>query len=901
MWLSTTRAGLPEQLGAVLELDGSGVAVGAGACLSVLTHDVWDRTDGIVADELHLDEVEPLGRILAGLRPATDVDAATAGGAGQVALSDVLDEPTLLRDPSRVRDRWATRPARCDGLGAPVGRAQGATAHVDLRLDGPHTLIAGTTGSGKSELLRTLLASLALHHPPDRVSLLLVDYKGGAAFRQLAALPHAVGLITDLGDGLARRALTSLRAEVRRRERLLARHDVGDLEGLGELAASDPRVEATPALVVVVDEFATLLRELPEFVDGLVDVAQRGRSLGIHLVLATQRPAGVITDAIRANTALRIALRVTDADDSRDVVDVADAAALPRDRPGVAVVRTGPASTTTVQTAYSGAPAAERPRVAITPLEAPTHPSLAPTRSGPEQTELDLAVGTIGEAFTLSGAPLPRRPWVEPLPDAVGLGDLARAESPGCLTLGLVDLPEEQRRSLLRVELTCVGGILICGASGSGRSETLRTIAAAAASHPDESIHVYAIDASGSLGAMAGVGDVVDATDAERVLRLLRDVVQRIRSVHGPTSSRRVLLVDGYAAFAEVHERIDRGEALELLTIAAREGRAQGVHVVVTAQRRSELPQALAGALGAHLHLRAATEDDAVLAGLPPSAADPHRPPGRVLLDGREAQVARAGAAVVGGGDVDRLHRPLAPPVGRLPRLLDLDRVGLDRVAPDAATPAGGTRSATAPWLQPLGVESDRLEPVAVELTHHHALIAGPPRCGRSTTVVTLTRGGDAALLAPRRGPGDEVGWSACAIAAELTPASIDAIVDRAVSVAASGTPSIVAIDDLSELLDSHLGPTVSSALARVLDAAHRSPVRLVVAGEIDALLRCYDDGLTRLRSGRTGVLLGCDPDLHATLLHAEVRSCDELGRAPGRGWLVSPDSARAVQVALVR
>ena len=554
-----------------------------------------------------------------------------------------------------------------------------------------------------------------------------------------------------------------------------------------------------------------------------------------------------------------------------------------------------------MQTAYSGAPATERPRVAITPLEAPNHPAHAPTRSGPEQTELDLAVGTIGEAFTLSGAPLPRRPWVEPLPDAVGLGELARAESPGCLTLGLVDLPEEQRRSLLQVELTRVGGILICGASGSGRSETLRTVAAAAASHPDESIHVYAIDAGGSLGAMAGVGDVVDAADAERVLRLLRDVVRRIRSVDGPASTRRVLLVDGYAAFAELHERIDRGEALELLTIAAREGRAQGVHVVVTAQRRTELPQALAGALGAHLHLRAATEDDAVLAGLPPSAADPHRPPGRVLLDGREAQVARAGAAVVGGGDVDRLHRPLAPAVGRLPRLLDLDRVGLDRVAPDAATPAGGTRSATAPWHQPLGVESDRLEPVAVELTHHHALVAGPPRCGRSTTVVTLTRGGDAALLAPRRGPGDEVGWSACAIAAELTPASIDAIVDRAVSVAASGTPSIVAIDDLPELLDSHLGPIVSSALARVLDAAHRSPVRLVVAGEIDALLRCYDDGLTRLRSGRTGVLLGCDPDLHATLLHTEVRRCDELERAPGRGWLVSPGSACAVQVALVR
>ena len=176
---------------------------------------------------------------------------------------------------------------------------------------------------------------------------MLVDYKGGAAFDACARLPHVAGVVTDLDERLAERALRSLHAELRRREQLLRAAGATDLTAYRAQAGSAP----IPRLVIVVDELATLAQDLPEFVPSLVGVAQRGRSLGVHLVLATQRPSGAISDDIRANTNLRIALRVQDAAESVDIVGVPDAAALPRHRPGRAVLRFGPGECVVAQVA----------------------------------------------------------------------------------------------------------------------------------------------------------------------------------------------------------------------------------------------------------------------------------------------------------------------------------------------------------------------------------------------------------------------------------------------------------------------------------------------------------------------------------------------------------------------
>ena len=215
-------------------------------------------------------------------------------------------------------------------LRALVGSKGVEPLHLDLKNEGPHALVGGTTGAGKSEFLQSWVMGMAAAYSPDRVSFLFVDYKGGAAFADCVRLPHTVGLVTDLSPHLVRRALTSLRAELHYRERLLNRKKAKDLLALQREA--DP--EAPPYLVIVVDEFAALATEVPEFVDGVVDVAARGRSLGLHLILATQRPAGVIKESLRANTNLRVALRMADEDDATDILGVPAAAYFDPSIPG---------------------------------------------------------------------------------------------------------------------------------------------------------------------------------------------------------------------------------------------------------------------------------------------------------------------------------------------------------------------------------------------------------------------------------------------------------------------------------------------------------------------------------------------------------------------------------------
>ncbi|WP_345713904.1 FtsK/SpoIIIE domain-containing protein, partial [Kineococcus glutinatus] len=253
-----------------------------------------------------------VGRALAPVRDVGD-DGGDTGLPATSRLLDVLDLEPPTADG--VAARWL---AGGRSTSAVVGESLDGPFAVDLRTDGPHGLVAGTTGSGKSEFLQTVVAALAVANRPDEMTFVLVDYKGGAAFKDCVDLPHTVGMVTDLDPHLVRRALESLRAELRRREHLLADAGAKDLEDLQEGVDTGrlPGAARLPRLVIVIDEFASLVRELPEFVTGLVDVAQRGRSLGIHLLLATQRPGGVVSPEIRANTPLRIALRVTDATES---------------------------------------------------------------------------------------------------------------------------------------------------------------------------------------------------------------------------------------------------------------------------------------------------------------------------------------------------------------------------------------------------------------------------------------------------------------------------------------------------------------------------------------------------------------------------------------------------------
>lgn len=353
LWIGTDRRSLPAACRTFVDLTASGRAEVGQVRLGTTTTEV--EVEGLSAPDF-----ARFARRLAMFADAGEVEADSSDVPRTISMLQLLGKDLAI-DPTVVIDRWQQNGSLLSAetvstsrstpkLRAIVGQAASGAMHIDLRAQGPHALVGGTTGSGKSEFLQAWVLGMAAEYSPQRVTFLFVDYKGGAAFADCTRLPHAVGLVTDLSPHLVRRALVSLRAELHHRETLFTRKKAKDLIELEK--RRDP--EAPPALVIVIDEFAALVGEVPEFVDGVVDVAQRGRSLGIHLIMATQRPAGVIKDNLRANTNLRIALRMADETDSDDVIGTKDAAHFDPGIPGRAAAKTGPGRLTVFQSAYAG-------------------------------------------------------------------------------------------------------------------------------------------------------------------------------------------------------------------------------------------------------------------------------------------------------------------------------------------------------------------------------------------------------------------------------------------------------------------------------------------------------------------------------------------------------------------
>lgn len=464
-----------------------------------------------------------------------------------------------------------------------------------------------------------------------------------------------------------------------------------------EAAGSRKDLPPLPRLVLIIDEFAALVTELPDFVEGLVDIARRGRSLGIHLILATQRPGGVVTADIQANTSLRIALRVTDAAESTDVIDVPDAAHISRTTPGRCYVRAGSGAPVAVQTARIGgrtphprgagaADAGDDLRVLDLPWQALGHPLPAPPAAqAASGTDLALLVDALRDA----GRELPRQPspWLPPLPDQVVLdvgpagssgGLLAGAAPyrPGAeevppLPFGMTDLPWEQGRRPLTLDMRHGGHLLIAGGARSGRSSALRTIAGSiAAGASPEDVHVHAVDCgSGALlplVALPHCGAVVTRDQLDRVERLLTRLRAEVgrrqqllaeagyaslaeaRSAAKSRAARDrsgvgalpwlVLLVDRWEGYVAAFENYDYGRLVDAMLQLLREGPAVGLRAVVTSDRSGLLGQ-ISTVFDDRLVLRLADPADYGLAGLPVRDLPSAMPPGRALAVGEHGLV----------------------------------------------------------------------------------------------------------------------------------------------------------------------------------------------------------------------------------------------------------------------
>lgn len=837
----------------------------------------------------------------------------------------------IAESADAVIDRWRQNDSIHDRSGAPptprragrlralVGQASTEAMHLDLRAQGPHALVGGTTGSGKSEFLQAWVLGMAAEYSPDRVTFLFVDYKGGSAFAECVKLPHCVGLVTDLTPHLVQRALTSLRAELHFREHLLNRKKAKDLIELEK--RSDP--ECPPVLVLVIDEFAALVGEVPEFVDGIVDIAQRGRSLGIHLIMATQRPAGVIKDNLRANTNLRIALRVADASDSTDVLGSPVAAHFDPSIPGRAVVRSGPSRLTGFQTGYAGGWTSSEPELPAVEIAALAFGSpSAWVEPGPEIEEsLDQEgpndtsrlVSQMILAAERAELPPPRKPWLDELASVYDSARL-RQRTDEQLLIGIVDDASTQSQYPVYFQPDVDGHMAVYGTSGSGKSVALRTLAVSAAITPRGGpVQVYAIDHASSgmqmLEPLPHVGAVVDGMDAERVARLLsmlRGVVERrsaafasvragsiaeYRRLAGkPDEPRILVLLDGAGAFRKEYEYITgAGIYNDFLQILA-DGRAVGVHMVLSVDRPGSINPSISAALQRRLVLRLTGDADYMALDVPRDMLASDATPGRGAFGDFEAQVAVFG----GSPNVAEQARAIESLAQTLRQRGVPQAPGIARLASDIPIESIAARAG----LIGIGVADEDLQPVYVD-PQGTFMLTGPPSSGRTTALTTMAAslaglGFRTYYFGNRKSTvGTQPFWAGRATTIEEAAALAKEILPLAQEPASTSARIAIVVEGVNEFLSG----AAEASMIELFKAAKRSDHFVLAESETSTWSSSWPL-LAELKSGRRGFALQPDQQEGDLLFRTSFPRAKRSDFPAGRGYLVQAGGIRRVQLA---
>lgn len=513
-----------------------------------------------------------------------------------------------------------------EGVRAWIGMGSGnKPMYLDIheKKYGPHGLVAGTTGSGKSETLQTFILSLALNYHPDEVAFILIDYKGGGMANAFLGIPHLAGTITNLGgegesgvesidDNQTRRALISIRSEIKRRQTIFNKYKVNHIDAYTRLYREGKADEPLPRLIIISDEFAELKKEQPEFIKELVSTARVGRSLGIHLILATQKPSGVVDDEIWSNSRFKLCLRVQDRQDSMEMLKRPDAAFLTRT--GRAYLQIGNDELfEQFQTAYSGAayePAEDGEEasedIEMIDLDGTPSTTGSDRRAASEDasSQLSVCVDYITRTAEKLGIHATRPLWLPQLPRTLALEELEERfevdyERGTAAVVGLVDEPEKQAQYPLVIYIEKLNNLIVAGSAGCGKTTFLQTLTLSLITrYTPEQVEIYCMDfSSGTLRPFEKapqVGGVVLSDEAEKTRRLFRMLEEALterkelfsKAGVGNFEEYRkinddlpllVWIIDNYFGFAEIYGDLE--ESFQKLT---RDGVKYGLQTIIT-------------------------------------------------------------------------------------------------------------------------------------------------------------------------------------------------------------------------------------------------------------------------------------------------------------------------------
>lgn len=565
---------------------------------------------------------------------------------------------------------------------------------------GPHGLIAGTTGSGKSETIQSYILSLAVNFHPHDVGFLLIDYKGGGMAHLFKKLPHLLGTITNLDGAQSMRALVSINAELKRRQRLFNRYEVNHINQYQKKFKNGEAKEPLPHLFLISDEFAELKVNQPDFMKELVSTARVGRSLGVHLILATQKPSGVVDDQIWSNSRFKLALKVADRSDSMEMLHTPDAAEITQ--AGRAYLQVGNNEVYELfQSAWSGAD--YQPDKDELGIEDHTiyrindlgqYEVLNQDLSGLDladeikevPTELDAIVENIQLlAENQEIAPLPQ-PWLPPLRERMTLDELEAVDfhkewnkKPRDLELliGMADIPQAQKQEPVSINLSKDGNILLYGSPGTGKTTFLQSVAMdLARKYSPKDVTLYLMDFGTNglapLSHLPHVADTLLLDQTEKVAKFVRIMERELnrrkkllsdygvgtidlyRQASGQEEPTIVILLDSYEA---MKEEPFEAELFKILMRISREGLSIGVHLIMTAGRQSNLRATLYANFKHQMTLKQNDVGEVrTILGSTPLAATMEDIKGRILMKRDEVDVVQLALPVAGISDAQVIN-----------------------------------------------------------------------------------------------------------------------------------------------------------------------------------------------------------------------------------------------------
>lgn len=653
-------------------------------------------------------------------------------------------------------------------LAVPIG-LKGKEDKVYLNLHekahGPHGLLAGTTGSGKSELLQSYILSLAVNYHPHEVAFLLIDYKGGGMAQPFKEMPHLLGTITNIegSRNFSERALASIKSELNRRQRLFDKYHVNHINDYMDLYKSDIAKDPLPHLFLISDEFAELKSEEPDFIHELVSAARIGRSLGVHLILATQKPGGIIDDQIWSNARFRIALKVQDESDSKEILQNPDAAKLTVTGRGYLQVGSNEVYEL-FQSAWSGAPYTEEAYgtedavALVTDLGLVPLSDIAPEESGPKirQTEIDVVVDEIAKVQQALAIEKLSSPWLPPLPER--LEQVEADVSKGQFVIGLMDEPEHQRQLPFFYEAIKDGNIGIFGSSGYGKSTTILTLLLQfSLENSPEMFQYYIFDFGNGallpLEQLPHTGDYFRSDDVRKIEKFMD-------FIHEEMDRRKELFRDKQVSNIQMFNLLSE-QPLPLIFVTldnfdlvkeelqelesrfvqiARDGQSLGVYTILSATRANAVRQALMSNLKTKVvHYLLDTTERFTILGRTKYEVEPI--PGRAYTQKDDAFLTQISQPTRGETDMDVLEnvkevvnqltetyegatKPKGMPM--LPRKLDFIAFYKDY------------NVVRENMLIPIGLDENNVEPMYLDLNKQkHYLIVGDAQKGK-TNVLTL-------------------------------------------------------------------------------------------------------------------------------------------------------------------